>query len=350
MEQKLHSSHTPYPSMAPLFDLFAGPPKMAVLEAAIELGIAEILVNHSGVDTISEQIGPATNNIGLVAFLDAMVAMGLAKKKNKQYSNTDFSRHFLHHESPVFMGGLVKSMKAMQHKNLADIANIVKNGPPEVPKDQILNSEVKWEQAVNHLAAYQRAGMGAICADLMETLPEFKGLTKILDLGGGPGLIGAEILKRLPGAKGVLVDLPAIIKRAKAEIIKEGMAERISFLPGDYNDIDLGNGYDLIWASHNLYYVKDRVSFFKRLKKALTSQGVLVCLHEGLTHERTAPDEIVLSRLSLALEGQDVSFTQGEIAACIEQAGFEQIETRTLILPSGISELVVARPGKGLKT
>ena len=129
MKQVLHSPHTPYPSMAPLFDLFAGPPRMAVLEAAIELGITEILVKHCKVTAIAEQIGTGTNITGLVAFLDAMVAMGLAQKKNKEYSNTDFSRHFLHHKSVVFMGGLVESMKAMQHKNLADIVNIVKKRP-----------------------------------------------------------------------------------------------------------------------------------------------------------------------------------------------------------------------------
>ena len=133
------------------------------------------------------------------------------------------------------MGGLLHNMKPMQQKNLARIVEIVKNGPPEVPQTQSLQNESKWERSVKHLAAYQRGGMGAICADLVEKL-ECRNIRKILDLGGGPGLIGAEILRRFPEAKGVLLDLPAIIRQAEKEIEKEGMADRISCIAGDYNE------------------------------------------------------------------------------------------------------------------
>jgi predicted TPR repeat methyltransferase len=221
--------------------------------------------------------------------------------------------------------------------------DIVKNGPPEVPQTEALQNESKWECAVAHLTAYQRAGMGAICADLIEELPEFGNVKKILDLGGGPGLIGAEFLCRRPEAKGVLLDLPAIIRLAKKEIQKEGMADRISCISGDYNEVDMGSGYDLIWASHNLYYVKDRAPFFQRVKQSLAPNGIFVCLHEGLTCERTAPPDIVLMRLSLSLEGQDFSFAKGEIATCLKRAGFVTVESRMLDLPSGQAELVVAR-------
>ncbi|MCG8565211.1 MAG: methyltransferase domain-containing protein [Desulfobacterales bacterium] len=333
-----------YPSMAPLFDMFSGPVKMAVLEAAIELDLARVLEDHSDLNAIAGALGIDIDPTGLGLFLDAAVAMGMAEKKKGQYANTDFGRHFLDSNSPVFMGGLVKNMKAMQHQNLDKIIEIIKIGSPEVQRHQHLSSEAKWENAVRHLAAYQRAGMASLCADIVQDLPEFTRAEKILDLGGGPGIIGAQMLRRLPGARGVLADLPAIIRLARKEIEKEGLSHRMSFIAGDYNDTDLGSGYQIIWASHNLYYVKDRVAFFKRIKNALTPDGVFVCLHEGLTCERTAPASVVLPRLSLALEGQDVSFDKGEIAACLDRAGFARVETRMLSLPAGEGELVIARP------
>ncbi len=69
----------------------------------------------------------------------------------------------------------------------------------------------------------------------------------------------------------------------------------------------------------------------------------MVCLHEGLTLERTRPAGIVLSRLSLALEGQDVSFEQGKIAAYLKEAGFTRVESRTVNLGVDEWELVTAR-------
>ncbi len=344
MEQTRHCSNIPYPSMDILFEILNAPVKFAVLKAAVELDMSHILATTSNVDAIGKRLGIRTSTGGLVLLLDAMVALGLAAKENKTYSNTGVGTHFLDRESPVFMGRFIENMEDMIHKNLAGIAQIVKNGPPEIDPSDTLQSESKWASFIAHLAIGQRAGIGDNYADLVQSLPEFKSVKKILDLGGGPGIIGARILGRLPEATGFLLDLPAVIKLAGKELAREGMADRISFIAGDYNEVDLGSGYDLIWASHNLYFVKDRISFFTRVKNALSPKGVFVCLHEGLTCEGTAPREIVLMRLSMALEGQDTSFAKGEIASCLEQAGFAKVESSLVNQPSGPAELVVARP------
>ncbi len=214
-----------YPSMAPLFDIFNGPVKMAVLEAAIELDLARVLEDHSDLNAIAGTLGIDIDPTGLGLFLDAAVAMGMAEKKKGQYANTDFSRHFLDSASPVFMGGLVKNMKAMQHQNLDKIIEIIKTGPPEVQRSQHLSSEAKWESAVGHLAAYQRAGMASLCADIVQDLPEFARAQKILDLGGGPGIIGAEVLRRLPGARGVLPRLSLALEVQDVSFDKGRIAE-----------------------------------------------------------------------------------------------------------------------------
>jgi SAM-dependent methyltransferase len=346
MAQTIHSPNTPYPSLAFLFDALVAPVKLAVLETAVELDLGHILRTPTGMEEIAKKVGVQTDPKSLVQFLNAMVALGLAKKGNNTYHNTDLGAHFFDKDSPVFAGDYIKSMKVLVQKNLSGMAGIIKNGPPKEPKEESWQNESRWERAAEHLAIGQRAGMAAIYADLVQELPEFKRIRKILDLGGGPGLIGAEILGRLPGANGVLLELPAVIPLAKREIKAHGAADRISFIAGDYNEVDLGSGYDLIWASHNLYFIKDRPSFFRRIKSALAENGVFICVHEGLTHEQTAPASIVLMRLSSALEtqGQSLSFDKGEIAFCLKQAGFGRVESRTIHLPSGEAELVKAWP------
>ncbi len=345
MTQTIHSPNTPYPSMAFLFDALVAPVKLAVLETAVELDMGHILSTSATADEIAKKADIQADTQGLIRFLDAMVALGLANKENNRYCNTDLSTHFLDKDSPVFLGEYIQSMKDLVQKNLGGMADIVKNGPPRVPQSESWQDQARWERAVAHLALGQRAGIAAVYADLVQEVTKFKGIKKILDLGGGPGLVGAKILGRIPGAKGVLLDLPAVIPLARQQIEKQGMADRISFIAGDYNEIDLGSGYDLIWASHNLYFVKDRASFFRRIKKALADNGVFVCLHEGLTHEQTAPESIVLMRLSSALEeeGQNLFFDKGEIASCLEQAGFGRVDSKMVELPSGPAELVVAR-------
>jgi predicted TPR repeat methyltransferase len=339
----MNQHHTP--SMDPLFDIMLGPVKMAVLETALELKIADVLADEMDKEALAKALNIETDPAGLGFFLDSMTAMGFLKKQSGKYRNTGFASCYLNSKSPLYMKRFVDQMKAMQHKNLGQIARIVKTGPPEVEKTELLDSEAKWEKAVAHLSAYQRAGMARIAADLVQALPEFSHARKLLDLGGGPGLIGAEMVKRHPGLEGVLLDQPAVVRLAKKELMEEGLRDRISFISGDYNEVCLGEGYDIVWASHNLYYVRDRAGFFARLKAAMSHGGVLLCLHEGLTHERTRPLSIVLSRLSLALEGQDVSFEKGEIFALLENTGFAPVESRPMDLGTGQCELVIARKG-----
>jgi len=329
--------------MDPLFDILVGPVKMAVLEAALDLNIAGVLEHGMTAQAVARALDIRTDPQALGYFLDSMAAMGFLEKQDGTYRNTRFARRYLHSESPVYMKDFVTRMKAMQHKNLDKIADIVRSGPPGVEKSEILASEMKWEKAVAHLAAYQRAGMACRAADLVQALPEFKDAGKLLDLGGGPGLMGAEMVRRHPSLNGVLMDQAAIVHLAEKEIRKEGLSQRISFIPGDYNETDFGSGYDIIWASQNLYYVRDPRDFYARLGQALTDTGVVVCLHEGLTRERTQPAGIVLSRLSLALEGQDVSFERGQVAGYLKAAGFARVESRTVNLGVDEWELVTAR-------
>lgn len=333
------------PSMDPLFDIMLGPVKMAVLEAALELKIADVLEHEMDKAALAKALNIKTDPAGLGFFLDGMTAMGFLKKQAGKYRNTVFASCYLDSKSPLCMKRFVDQMKTMQHKNLGWITQIVRTGPPEIEKTERLDSEAKWENAVAHLAAYQRAGMARIAADLVQALPEFVHAKKLLDLGGGPGLMGAEMVKRHPELQGVLLDQPAVVRLAEKELKEAGVLDRISFIAGDYNEVGFGDGYDIVWASHNLYYVRDRAGFFARLKAAMTHGGVLLCLHEGLTHERTGPQSIVLSRLSLALEGQDVSFEKGEISAVLEKAGFASVESRVMDLGTGPCELVIARKG-----
>jgi len=329
--------------MDPLFDILLGPVKMAVLETALDLKIADVLEEGMPAEAVARALDLRTEPKALGFFLDSMAAMGFLEKRDGAYRNTGFGQRYLHSKSPLYMKTFICRMKGMQHKNLNRIVDIVKNGPPEVEKSEVLASEIKWEKAVAHLAAYQRAGMAHRAADLVQALPEFKYAEKLLDLGGGPGLMGAEMVRRNPNLKGVLLDQAAIIQLAEKEIQKEGLNQRISFIPGDYNETDFGSGYDIVWASHNLYYVRTPRQFYGRLKAALSDNGVLVCLHEGLTCERTRPAGIVLSRLSLALEGQDVSFERGQIAEYLKEAGFARVESRTVNLGVDEWELVTAR-------
>jgi ribosomal protein RSM22 (predicted rRNA methylase) len=71
----------------------------------------------------------------------------------------------------------------------------------------------------------------------------------MLDLGGGPGLVGIALVAAHPEMKGVIFDKPAIVKVAETFIKEYEMEDRMEVLGGDYSRDPIGKEYDLIWAS-----------------------------------------------------------------------------------------------------
>ncbi len=331
------------PTPGLVFELMIGPIRMAVLKTALEMEMADILAREHDPQVIAKTLGVDTDETNLVYFLDAMTALGFAKKQAGQYVNTPFAESYLRKNSPTYFGGLVENLSRMQHHNLDRIPELIRQGPAKVEKQDKLDGEEKWKNSVRHLASYQKAGMAEWVADQVASAPEFPSMRRMLDLGCGPGIMCMTVVSRHPSMKGALCDLPPVMEVAREEIAAAGLEDRISTIDGDYNEVDFGKGYDLIWASHTLYYTKDLDAMFARIHEALTPNGVFITLHEGLTNERTQPADLVLSRLSLALEGQDVSFEQGELASHLPGAGFTSVETKILELPLGPVEMIIAR-------
>lgn len=336
------------PDLTPgiVFELMIGPIRHAVLENALKMNMADILSDNQDPKAIAKALNVETDETNLIYFLDAMTSMGFAKKKDGTYSNTDFAESYMRKDSPTYLGGLVENLTRMQHRNLNRIPELIRQGPPEIEQQDRLEKEALWKKSVYHLASYHKAGMADCVANLVSSLPEFSTMQCMLDLGCGPGIMCMTIVQRHPFLKGVLCDLPAVMEVARKEIAGYKLQSRVTTIDGDYNEVDFGTGYDLIWASHTLYYARDLEALLKRAHEALNPGGVFISFHEGLTCEHTQPTGVILSRLSLALEGQDVSFEQGEIASHLLNVGFSSIEVQTQELPMGPMELIIARKRK----
>jgi SAM-dependent methyltransferase len=56
---------------------------------------------------------------------------------------------------------------------------------------------------------------------------------RIVDVGGGQGVMLAELLVRAPWARGVLHDVPAVMPDARILLTRRGVVERVELAPGD---------------------------------------------------------------------------------------------------------------------
>ncbi len=318
------------------------PVKMALLQLAIDLNLPDILHDSSDLKSIATRLGPVTTD-GLAYILDALVAAGLLNKADGMYSNGGLAESYLRTDKPGYLGDLVVMLRGMQHRNLGQLKDLLFGKIIPLPEKDALHAEEHWKQSVRGLSGYQKAGAADFLADKAAALPEAKSFRKMLDLGCGPGIIALSILDRLPELRMVLCDFPRMLEVARKEAADAGLAQRISCLSGDYNQVPFGRDFDLIWSCQSLYYARDLPRFLIKIRDSLRPGGYFVSIHEGICEEKTAPAAMVLSRLTLALGGQDVSFSKGQIASAAAAAGLARVSVQQVQMLFGASDFEVFR-------
>ncbi len=63
---------------------------------------------------------------------------------------------------------------------------------------------------------------------------DFSDCTTVIDVGGGTGNLLAAILERHPRARGILADLPHVVREARVAIEARGLAHRVTLEGVDF--------------------------------------------------------------------------------------------------------------------
>jgi SAM-dependent methyltransferase len=122
-------------------------------------------------------------------------------------------------------------------------------------------------------------------------------VSRLLDVGSGPGVITALLAHAFPQAQVVAVDgASSLLEHALQRAEREGVAGRVEIheaqLPGELGR--LGSA-DLIWTSHVLHHIGDQQAALDALAASLRPGGLLAVVERGLA-PRFLPRDIGLGR------------------------------------------------------
>ncbi|MEA3323613.1 MAG: methyltransferase [Euryarchaeota archaeon] len=267
-----------------LYEILIAPIRSKLLLAGIELGVFNHLIKPMTADAVAAVIGSHPENTRL--FLDGLAACDLVTKKDGTYQNTTIVQEFLVEGSQTYLGELLTFQTQMSiYAGLDDLPKLVRDGPPPPTPEMDMASGEMWAQFAKSMANSERAGAAHQAARIVSELPEFPTLWKMLDLGGGPGLIGTAIVASHPKMSGTIFDQPDVVKVAQAFIEEYGLDDRMEVMGGDYMTDPIGEGYDLIWAKNTLNFARDDMdSMIAKIYDALNPGGVFISCSEGLTH------------------------------------------------------------------
>jgi SAM-dependent methyltransferase len=162
--------------------------------------------------------------------------------------------------------------------------------------------EPDWEELADHLERKAELSVPFLedAAAWLHDLVGNRAVTRVLDLGSGPGVTTTALAHAFPGAETVAVDsTPALLERARARAEREGLASRITTrqaeLPADLPDLGTA---ELIWTSNVVHHFGDQRAALETFAGALRPGGVLAVCEGGLP-TRFLPRDIGIGRPGL---------------------------------------------------
>lgn len=101
---------------------------------------------------------------------------------------------------------------------------------------------------------------------------------RVLDLGGGPGVMASRMAGRWPGARVTMIDLDPVL----LALARDGVSSAVTVLDADLGDdawpLSAGDGYDLVTAVMTVHYLRPEGirALYRRCRRVLAPGGLLV--------------------------------------------------------------------------
>ena len=164
---------------------------------------------------------------------------------------------------------------------------------------------------------------------------DFSRFQTVVDIGGGTGNLLTEILKRHPGPRGILFDLPHVKAEASAAIEAQGLSGRVTVEAGDFFE-SVPQGSDGYVLSHVIHDWDENqcLSILGNCRKAMKADGWLLIVEMVLPSGDAPHPGKVLDIAMLVMPGGQER-TEEEYGALLSRGGFRL--TRVVPTASAVS-------------
>jgi SAM-dependent methyltransferase len=284
-----------------------------LLFEAIQLDIFSYLNNMVTAKEIAAQTDYDAQNLELL--LLALAACGYIEKSDTGYKNTEQGAEYLSKTSPHYLGETILFRKAMASLN--DIGDKIR-GVGQSPSGLFYDFPTLARVAVPEMYATGR--VETFSAAVNEIFPKTLSTLKMLDLGGGSGVLAIEFSKAYPNSSAYIFEYPSVAEVAKEIVAKYNAENNVFVLSGDFNIDDIGNSYDLIVASGILDFAATNLDrFIGKIANALSANGYFLLIGR-FSETEGYPQENILSWLRGYMNGVSPPPTRTRVETALSKA------------------------------
>lgn len=323
-----------------LLQLSGGYWSACALHAGVKLDIFSQLFEGSlSTVELADRLG--TDTRALEMLLNALTALELLEKNGDRFAATAISEVFLSRNSDKYVGHII-----LHHHNMmaswSRLDEAVRTGAPDSERISRANDEdvrENFEMGMFNLAMQ--------IAPQLVPFVDLSGRHSLLDLGGGPGTYAIHFCLHNPDLKAIVYDLPTTRPFAEKTIARFGLADRISFLPGDFMIEDIQGQFDVAWLSHILHGAGPEGSgeILGKAISTLVSGGIIMIQEFILDDAMYSPTYPALFSLNMLLATPGGrSFSQAEIFSMLSAAGAMDVKRLPIELPNGAGVISGTKP------
>jgi len=314
-------------------DLVSSFQHIRVLLTAFELKIFTVLSNdsNSSID-VSKKIKAAKRSTDRL--LNALVSLGYLVKKNDTFSNTEFSEKYFVKGKPAYMSSLMHSAN-LWHTWSTLTESVIKGTSVKQQSSKINDRGEEWLESFIAAMHYRAAQQ----ADEVVKLIDMKGVSRVLDLGGGSGAYAMAFVRAKKGVTATVYDLPNVIPLTKKYIHNAGYADQITVAEGDYSLDKLPLDFDMIFLSAVVHInsMEENSKLIKKCTKSLRKSGTIVILDQIMDESRTKPLNGAMFALNM-LVGTEYgdTYTESEMTNWFIKAGLTSVKRVDTPFGSGL--------------
>ncbi len=294
--------------------------KSRIFMSAFELDLFTIL-GREKLTSDEVAIRSGTDIRATDRLLNALCALGLIRKENECFSNTEATARYLVKGEKDYMSGLMHTVHLW--KSWSTMTDAVKKGG-RVANKSIKEKDLRWTAAFIEAMHYRAVKTSAkVIARL-----DLAGVSRVLDVGGGSGAYAMGFVNACPDITVTVFDLPDVVPLTGKYIDESGMTGRIEIIEGDYHIDEFGKGFDLVFLSAIIHSnsPEQNLSLIEKGANALNRGGQIVIVDFIMDEDRCGPFFSTLFALNMVVNTESGdTYTESEVKNWLVQAGCSDI-------------------------
>jgi SAM-dependent methyltransferase len=314
-----------------------------VLHTAVQLGIADQLAEAPmPLDKLANAVG--ADRAALYRLLRVLTAHGIFHETADAHFELNAQAEPLRRDSPRSVRPLILSTGSDWSQQLwSGALQAMKTGRPAfdhvfgMPLFQYFQQNPEAGSVFDEgLACLTRHVAPAILA-----AHDFTRYSRIIDVGGGNGMLLAQILRKNTQAKGVLVESPPVIERARDLLTSEKVVDRCECVAGSFFD-PLPHGGDAYVLKNVLHDWPDEqaIRILKNCRGALAPDGRVLII-EAILDRNEVNEFPLLMDINMLMTTGGAERTEREFRELCADAGLK-IQAIAKCLPFHLLETSLA--------